>query len=297
MVAHSPNLKMFALEQIRPHGFGLEIAPYFDPFLLKQDYSNLFYTDYLSNHELLEKAKQNPGFIDGGVLPEIDFVWSPGVVLSDCVPSGVRFDYAVASHVMEHVPNPIGWMNEILATMADGGRLALFLPDRRTNMDRDRNLTTFGELVGLWASQPSVPTAMQVADFLAHSIDIDSAEVLAGRAATAPGRSHYPDQEVVSFASWVATTGRYLDIHCTVWEPEQFVAVIRRAAEAGLMNVDVSQTCDDLVEFAVILTKRGSPRLSPPRAGIEPAKEAAPGRFTKFQRLVNRKLFGRSPKP
>ncbi len=294
MVAHSPNMSSFVLNKMQAHGFGLEIAPYFDPFLFKKDFENLFYTDYCSNSELLEKAKKNPGFVGGGSLPEIDFVWIPGAALSDCAPDGIRFDYAVASHVMEHVPNPIGWMNEVLATMVDGGRLALFLPHRRTNMDRDRNLTTFGELVGLWASQPSVPTPTQVGDFLTNSIDIDRNEVLAGRAATAPGRCHYSDEEVVSFCTWVATTGRYLDVHCTVWEPGQFIDVIRRATEAGLMNVDVSETYDDMFEFAVILTKRGSPRLTPPRAGIEPAKEAAYGRFTKLQRWTNWKLFGRS---
>ncbi len=259
MVAHAEALTNQVLQLLCPTGCGLEVAPYFDPFIHKKDHPQLYYTDYCCNEQLVEKARHNPSYIEGS-LPRIDFVWRPGQALRACVPLDISFDYAVASHVLEHVPNPIGWMNQVLDTMPLGGRFALFLPDRRANLDRDRNLTTFGELVGLWAAQPSVPTPAQVADFLAHTVDLDPEALCAGK----PGSSHYRDDEVVSLTRHVAETGQYIDAHCTVWEPQSFVAVIERVCRAGLMDVEISQTVDDHLEFAVVLTKRGEPRLRPP---------------------------------
>lgn len=271
MVAHSESMTNAVLSRLRPTGCGLEVAPYFDPFLHKRDHPGLCYTDYCSTEELLQKARQNPGYTEGA-LPPIDFVWRPGEALQACAPPGLRFEYAVASHVLEHVANPIGWLNDVLASMADGARLALFLPDRRSNGDRDRHLTSFGELVALWATQPSVPTATQVADFLANSISsLGPAELLAGK----PGTSHYTDDDVLSLTRLVAETGHYLDVHCTVWEPLSFVAAIERASRMGLMNVEVSETIDDPLEFAVVLTKRGEPRHQPP--ALSPAAAEPPG--------------------
>ena len=284
MVAHSENMTKAVLSLLRPTGCGLEVAPYFDPFLHKRHHADLYYTDYCSNEELLQKARQNPGYTEGA-LPPIDFVWRPGQALQACAPPGLRFEYAVASHVLEHVPNPIGWMNDVLAVMADGGRLALFLPDRRSNGDRDRHLTSFGELLALWATQPRVPTAMQVADFLANSISsLGPAELLAGQ----PGTSHYTDDDVLSLTRLVAETGQYLDVHCTVWEPASFVVAIERASRMGLMNVEVSETFDDLLEFAVVLTKRGEPRHQPPALAPAPAPAEAPGLAALHQQLEQR---------
>src|SRR5437879_5294850 len=108
-------------------GHGIEIAPYFNPFLAKSEF-NIVYTDYVSTEDLRNKAAGNPTAVNRAV-PEIDFVWKPGKPLKQCIGTAEPFDYALASHVVEHVPNTIGWLNDIFSILKDGAVLALIIPN------------------------------------------------------------------------------------------------------------------------------------------------------------------------
>jgi hypothetical protein len=264
MVSHAPHVTNAVLELLRPEGLGLEIAPYFDPFLPKGDEFNIFYADYISTEEIRAKAEQNPDFHDVEV-PEVDFVWTPGKALIDCFPSGMCFNYAIASHVMEHVPNPIGWVCEILSVLSIGGRLALFLPDRRRNTDYFRNLTTFAELVSWWIVQPACPTPQQIVDFMGSSLDSGKVNGDYSNPQLSQKFRAYTDVDAIQTACFVARHGNYLDLHATVWEPDQFVSVFQRIVDAGLLNVEISTPILHDLEFVIVLTKHGEPRLKAPR--------------------------------
>ena len=148
-------------------GTGLEIAPYFNP-LLDRARHDVRYVDCIDNNTIIRKAAENPGVV-GRHVPRIDWVWTPGKPLRSCIPADVLFDYCVATHVMEHVPDTIGWLNQIFEVMRDGAVLALALPDRRYGMDYYRRETTLGDLVGNWLQAPSRPTTTQIVDFLSQT--------------------------------------------------------------------------------------------------------------------------------
>ncbi|MEI8370633.1 MAG: methyltransferase domain-containing protein, partial [Planctomycetia bacterium] len=131
--------RAFLMSHLPSHLRGLEIAPYFNPIVDRAKY-DVFYVDCIDNDEIQRKAAQNPGSV-GQTVPWIDAVWVPGKRLSKCV-GGRKFAYVVASHVMEHVPNPLGWLNEILECVEVGGRVAIMLPMRTQSMDYYRQNTT-----------------------------------------------------------------------------------------------------------------------------------------------------------
>jgi hypothetical protein len=248
-------------------GLGLEVAPYFRPALRKSSH-NVRYVDYIDNDEIAKKAASNPS--PDKEIPLIDWVWTPGKPLRQCIPSDITFNYALASHVMEHVPNPVGWLNEILEVMREGAVLALALPDRRFTMDFYRRETTFGDLLSLWITAPPVPTPTQTADCLAHAF-FDPRD--ASHSNTEWRKKHertslaqlsrvYSDQDTLNFAL-VSARRQYIDIHCTVWTPDSYREAFRRVIDLGLMNVSLSMTegAAGLDEFIVHLTKRGAPRV------------------------------------
>jgi SAM-dependent methyltransferase len=248
-------------------GLGLEVAPYFNPALSK-DRFNVRYVDYLDNVALKRKAAENPG-AQHAPVPDIDWVWQPGQRLGKCLPPGTVFDYALASHVIEHVPNTLGWLNEILEVMKPGARLALAIPDRRYTMDFFRKETTLGDLVGNWITRPSTPTPAQVMDFLSQSFeDRRPPEELELPASFRDAPRHYDDQKALEFAIWSYNEGGYLDIHCTVWSPESFVAVMSRVCGLGILNVEISEPVihPGRHEFIVQMVKRGEPAVTPPPA-------------------------------
>jgi len=46
-----------------------------------------------------------------------------------------RFDYCLASHVIEHIPNPIAFFQSIAHLLKPGGVLSLAVPDKRYTFD------------------------------------------------------------------------------------------------------------------------------------------------------------------
>ena len=122
---------------------GLEIGPYFQPVTDKSVH-DVLYVDCCDDSELQRKFRENPTAV-GKELPALDVVWAPGRPLADCV-SHEPFYYAVASRVFEHVPNPLGWLQEILDVLQPGGVIALVIPDHRRTIDYFRTPTTFSQV-------------------------------------------------------------------------------------------------------------------------------------------------------
>jgi SAM-dependent methyltransferase len=56
-------------------------------------------------------------------------------------------DFVIASHVVEHMPNPLGFLDGIHTVLRPGGTLVLVVPDRRKTFDRGRSATEISHVV------------------------------------------------------------------------------------------------------------------------------------------------------
>ncbi|MCB5205001.1 class I SAM-dependent methyltransferase [Neorhizobium sp. T786] len=243
-------------------GLGLEIAPYFFPRLLKSEH-NVMYTDMIGNDEIQAKAAANPDRTMFGEVPLIDFVWTPGTPLKQCAPANLLFDYALAAHVVEHVPDTIGWLNDILSVVKDGGQLCLYVPNKQNSFDHFRRETSLSDLVGAYVERRSIPTPSQVFDFVSRSIVYrkNTETPLEGTKFEDWDRA-YTDQDAINLSIETFVHQKYLDVHCTVWTPDSFVETFRKVTDLGLMNIDVSDPIlPGTDEFVVFITKRGEPRI------------------------------------
>ncbi len=84
---------------------GLEIGPLTSPVVTK-DQGEIYYLDHLSTDDLRKKYVDDPS-IDKSRIVDVSFVAPDGDLSTAC--AGKQFDYVVASHVIEHIPNMIGW--------------------------------------------------------------------------------------------------------------------------------------------------------------------------------------------
>jgi hypothetical protein len=238
-------------------GTGLEIAPYFNPVVIKCVGRKLYYTDYIGTEEIRAKAAANPG-APGRDVPAIDFVWTPGADLRKCAPQHLTFDYAIASHVFEHVPNPIGWINQIMSVLHVGATLGLVVPDRRLTSDFYRRETSLAEVIALAISAPSIPTPLQILDFMLYGIE-DFGEIKYDQNIPFSARKRtYPHEEAVQVARIAQEHRQYFDVHCTVWTAQSFAEIMTEVSRLGLLPAAVAPPIENGGEFIVHITKTGS---------------------------------------
>ena len=108
---------------------GLEIGPLHNPLVRKAD-GVILYVDH-ADTEFIKKANPNPQFNNDDIV-NIDIVWGDRP-LKGLVPHPM--DYVLASHVIEHVPDMIGWLMDLHGALKEDGLICLAIPDRRFTFD------------------------------------------------------------------------------------------------------------------------------------------------------------------
>ncbi len=197
---------------------GLEIGALHAP-LVGRGEGRVLYVDYASA-ETLRSNFRHPG--DPADVVEVDIIWGDRP-LRDCV--GQPVGYVLASHVIEHVPDLIGWLLELHGALRPGGIVGLAIPDRRRTFDLRRPVSLPGEMVEAYLRRHRQPSLRQVFD--AAALSKDTAEAEDWR----PGESRCglpaevlrrlePARDMVIR---LAETPAYIDAHCWVFTPESFL--------------------------------------------------------------------------
>ena len=84
--------------------------------------------------------------VDVDAIEDVDVVWSGGP-LAPPLQHLAPFDYIIASHVIEHLPDPLGFLTDCESLLKPSGVLSLVVPDSRYCFDCLRPLTSIGQWV------------------------------------------------------------------------------------------------------------------------------------------------------
>ncbi len=114
---------------------GVEIGPCHNAVAPKRDGWRVEIVDHLDQEGLREKYRGRD--FDVGLIERVDHVWS-GQALPDLVGAG-RASWVVASHVAEHSPDLVRFLEGCLGLLEPGGKLVLALPDHRRCFDKKRS--------------------------------------------------------------------------------------------------------------------------------------------------------------
>src|SRR4051794_725388 len=130
-------------------GHGLEVGPLHRSIVHREE-GDVSYVDVLDRDGLVEHYRNDP-HVPAEAIPEIDFhlIQDDGRTLSlvEAAKPGAPFDWVMASHVIEHVPDVIGWLDELAELVVDDGKLVLVVPDKRYCFDVHRPPTTVGQMI------------------------------------------------------------------------------------------------------------------------------------------------------
>lgn len=248
---------------------GVEFGPLDRP-LVPKSLGPVVYVDYASTEAVKAKGYREDG--GGTVRPEniceIDLVAGERPLKEDG-----PFFYAVASHVIEHVPDVIGWLREIAEALTRDGLIALAIPDKRYTFDIHRPVSTTGEIVQSWLEKRTRPTARQIFDTCAMTVEIPCHEIWAGRTDGPPmiGENALTlayDQCVEQMSS-----GRYIDSHCWVFTPASFLDILADLIRLQILPLEIEKfvgTERGELEFYVRFRAAGAD----PMATIHAARES-----------------------
>jgi hypothetical protein len=229
------------LLEINTSGKGLEIGPSHNPIAPKSSGYQVEIIDHLSAEGLREKYKDHNLLLEK--IEEVDYVWS-GEKLSVLVGKSNQYDWIIASHVIEHVPDLISFFQECEKLLiSNDGVLALVVPDMRYCFDCLSPLTTVGELLDAYESKRSRPTPGQIFNHYSRAV--------LRNGAIAWSEGDYGDisfahnfSEAAKAYKKAANFPEYIDTHCWRFTPESFELILNDLNDLEIINLTVKSFYD-----------------------------------------------------
>jgi cyclopropane fatty-acyl-phospholipid synthase-like methyltransferase len=225
----------------------LEIGPSYRPIAPKAQGFAVTIFDNASKTELV--AKYTGFSVDLGMIEEVDVV-SPDLGAL----KGRVFDCIVASHVVEHMPNLIGFFRSCADLLEPAGRLFLIVPDKRFCFDHHRPLSTTGHVIDAHVLDKR---AHYGAVFDQYRYAVSRGGAIAWDAGTRTLLTPVHTFDQAHGALDAALQGAvYQDVHEWTFTPSSFRMILRDLARLDLIELfeaDFHTTVG--CEFFMVLTK------------------------------------------
>lgn len=234
---------------------GIEIGPLVNP-IVTRDQSNVKYVDRASTEELREWYSKAPQ-INVDEIMDIDYIWGEQS-LAEATGSTEQFDYCIASHVIEHIPDLITWLNEISSILKVGGVACFAVPDKRYTFDYLRPITEAADLIDNYLNKIRKPSFRHIYDHFSNFADLD---ITAAWTPGFDGSDLVPQKTAAqTYAVCVdALKGdKYIDSHCSVFTEDSFFDLLATISELGLLDFKIRRnfsTNRGAFEFFVQLEK------------------------------------------
>jgi SAM-dependent methyltransferase len=219
------------LDGLRLDGLGLEVGAGYGPLAAGQPDLNCRSLDHLDQAGLQARFADTDN--DMSLVPPVDYVWN-GERYLDLV-GETRFDWIVASHVIEHVPDMIGFINECADILAEGGVLSLVVPDKRRTFDIYRPLTGLGGLIDAHLQGRRLSSPGLTAEFAFNLAKLDGRDIWTENDSGAP--EFELDEWWAKHEMEKAVSGAYIDIHAWVFTPSSFRLLIEDLNALGFIGL------------------------------------------------------------
>ena len=138
-----------------------------------------------------------------------------------------KFDYVIACHVIEHVANPIGYIQELAGLLKPNGLIFLAIPDKRCTSDIDRPSTTLEHLLCDYYQDSRYPA-------LEHILEMTRFCLPGGREVSGASFEAQYEAAVANHKSGEA------DAHCHVWTDGEYFEQMRLLVDGGILKIQIT---------------------------------------------------------
>jgi hypothetical protein len=242
----------------------LEVGGSYNPLIPRSEGWNSFSFDHASQEELRVKYKGHNVSIDR--IQQVDFLWKEGPIeLAVPVHHRGTFDAMVASHVIEHIPNPIGFFVSAAVLLKDGGLVSLVIPDKRVMFDFFRPITLTGDFLAadyLRRTRHSRKTAF---DHVAYCVTEKNDIAWSARLVNDfrfMGDNSLPRAKKAFEEAAEDESVPYTDYHTTTYTPSSFALILFELGQMGVVpfRIEVAFPTEGC-EFFVTLRKGAPPKF------------------------------------
>jgi len=243
------------LAHVDRQGLGLEIGPGHSPIAPKRDGFRVQIVDYLNQEQLREKFR--PHGVDLDRIEEVDFVWQGGSY-ADLTGRRRHYDWIVASHVIEHVPDLVGFLRSCDEVLKEDGVLALAIPDKRYCFDHFRPHSGLASVIDRHRLGATNHSPGAVAEYFLNVVK-RSGQIAWGAASSGPYSFIHTREQAQEGMAALETRNAYLDIHAWCFVPHSFRLLVHDLHALGLTDLrEVSCSPTVGCEFYVTLGRRGT---------------------------------------
>jgi SAM-dependent methyltransferase len=222
------------LSQLNRAGLGLEIGPSYSPVVPKASGLAVETVDYLDADALREKYRGGVG-IDIRRIEPVDHVLGPRTI-TEAIPHRHRYDYIIASHVIEHMPDMLGFLRDCQALLKPDGVLALAVPDKRACFDFLLPISTTGQILQAHERGDRHPGAGAVFDHTAYRANLNGD--IAWRLGSSGVLTMPNDfQGAHDLFDKVNRTTEHVDVHIWRFVPSSFRQIIGDLLALGLIGL------------------------------------------------------------
>lgn len=266
---------------------GIEIGALDRPLVRPGD-GPVLYVDHADTPTLRQKYAGDPG-VNMDTLVEVDAVWGERTLLEalqarTAIHPGtpLQVDYVIASHVVEHVPDLVGWLSEIHEVLTPTGQLRLAVPDRRFTFDCLREDARLADVLVAHLSGARRPNPHAILDSqLNAALGADFVKLWReDRSAGAPVPQFDWDHTIGVARDAIA--GAYHDAHCWAVTPYSMADIFVSLAEHDLLHLACAKfedTAPENFEFYLCMVPCDEPDMVAEswRRVRQEARQTAPG--------------------
>lgn len=252
------------LSFIDKSGYGLEIGPSYHPLAPKKLGYNVRTLDYLSQFDLIEKYALLS--VPVTEIEPVDFVWS-GESYAELMGGHSLFDWVIASHVIEHMPDFIGFLKNCTSVLKEDGILALVIPDKRYCFDHFRPPSSIAQIIDAYQAKLTRPSLGMIADSYLNQVQRNGS--ITWNPLT---RGSFHFQHTIAETKAEMVRPEYNDVHAWSFTPHSFRLVMNDLVSLGYLDLkEIYFGNTSSFEFMVILQKS---KKQPPNSRLHLAKRA-----------------------
>ena len=218
-------------------GKGVEFGALHNPLKVDCQKALVLYADKYSKSDLIQNFPELKKIRESIVETDIFLDLNKGNLQAL---SEHNFDFYIANHVIEHLVNPLKFLDRLERVMKPGSYLYLAIPDKEYTFDRHRELTTWEHLYREYLQNISKLSKEHLEDFIINITKDHINDSVRKKAMY--------DDYAIWFKRWsIRQKHHQRSIHVHVWNQESFDRFITRAIEKLELNLNIVDRVDSSV--------------------------------------------------